>query len=62
MLRKLLKFCAGFNDPASFDEQFISLDFSPKVVLQSFCVYLQSASSSEVYRGGGTQANDEFDS
>ena len=33
MLRELLKFCTGFNDPASFDEQFISLDFSPNEVL-----------------------------
>ena len=32
MLRELLKFCTGFNDPASFDKQFISLDFSPNEV------------------------------
>ena len=33
MLRKLLKFCTGFNDPATFDEQFISLNYSPNEVL-----------------------------
>ena len=33
MLRKLLKFCSGSNDPASFDEQFISLDFLPNEIL-----------------------------
>ena len=33
MLRKLLKFWTGFNDPASFDEQFTSLDFSSNKVL-----------------------------
>ena len=46
MLRKLLKFCTGFNDPASFDEQFISSDFSPNEVLPellrvpSICFFL----------------------
>ena len=34
MLRKLLKFCTGFNGPASFDEQFFFfLDFSPNEIL-----------------------------
>ena len=34
MLRKLLKFCTWFNDPASFDElHFTSLDFSPNEAL-----------------------------
>ena len=33
MLRKLLKVCTGFNDPATFDEQFISLNYSPNEVL-----------------------------
>ena len=33
ILRKSLNFSTGFNDPASFDEQFFSLDFSPNEVL-----------------------------
>ena len=33
ILRKLLKLCTGFNDHALFDEQFISICFSPSEVL-----------------------------
>ena len=33
MLRKLLNFCTGFNDQASFDEMFVFLDFLPNEVL-----------------------------
>ena len=33
MLRKLLNFCAGFNNQASFDEMFVFLDFLPNEVL-----------------------------
>ena len=33
ILKKLLTFWTGFNDPASLDEQFVSLDFSPDEIL-----------------------------
>ena len=39
ILRKSLNFTTGFNDPASFDERFFSLDISPNEVLPRASAY-----------------------